>query len=284
MVYGFKESIENKKIDSKKWIPYNKTKPWVPENKQKYECTVVIPSLGCVDLLKVSLDLWKKQDIKCLIQIIDTGSTEEDRKEIEKLREPGVEVHFLSFEYMIHSSEAVSVAMDFAFQSCRTEYLINTHNDCFIKKQSTAKDLISLCSPHEPVVGFQISSRIYPGWDKLLGHTLCIYHMPTMLRIGALWNMRLYAQKIGIGENYKPNEYRSSLPDTENGISLFFRENGITPLFIGTEENRCINSNEWFDHIRSASSKEMLKIDFNEDQVIIIKNLIKEAEERSESW
>ncbi len=218
-------------------------KPW------EYDVTVVIPVLDTPDQLKICLQILNNQSLKPYILIIDTGSLPENFDKIEALRAENVEIHYVRSHGWRHPSEPVAVACQLGQELCRTEYIFQTHCDCFLMSRTLLEDWRDLAKLHK-VVGYQISPREYEGWETELGHTALMMHVPTLRALGISWNMTRFYERnhppvsdsIYIGLNN---------PDTESEMNFGLKTKGLYPLILGTEENRQRNKNEHFDHPRS---------------------------------
>ena len=103
-------------------------RPW------SYQITAVVPVIDTVEELKVCVELLQLQTIQPFIIIIDTGSTEANYKEIEKLRSEDIEVHSIRLNGVLHPSDLPAMAMDLGFSLCRSDYLFATHSDCFLSR------------------------------------------------------------------------------------------------------------------------------------------------------
>lgn len=234
-------------------------KPW------DHQATVVIPHLGPTEALAAVVDLWRLQTVAPYIIIVDTGSEREDRENVENLRREGVEIHYLRSHGFLNPFEAVAAACDLGQAIARTEYVIYTHADCFPMRYNLADDLLHACSAAKPVLGYQMTNRSqqemekYIGddarlrpetttdeWEWQVGHTLLITHGPTINRHRIRW-----AWGPGEDTGVKPGRFL----DTEVYFNYELKRVGITPEFLGTEENFARNIDHNIDHVRSGASR-----------------------------
>lgn len=230
------------------WQGRAKIKPW------QYPLTVVIPHLNTPDILAACLRLHQLQTLKPYVVIIDTGSGEAVRLQLEALRSESVEVHYIRAHGYIHSSAPVTTAMDLAFALCRTQLLVSTHTDVFLRRRNALAWLTAQCNAETPVVGWEMSPRNLNGWhgkdtwQGTVSHAFTAYHMPTMRRIGATWSFERYYEAVGMP--YKPTH---GFPDTEQTLALCLSRAGIKPKLHGTEPNFERHITDWFDHPKSIT-------------------------------
>lgn len=232
------------------WQGWCDRKPW------DYEVTAVIPCINTPETLPVCIELLRLQTTRPFIMIIDTGSIEENLKEIESIRADDVELHILRLNGVRHPSDYPAMAMDMAFSLCRTEYLFATHADCFLRKKTLLREFIDLCKEKSPAVGYELSPRAHEDWKGMLSHTASMYHVPTMDKIGFGWSLRRLCNRYGIVD-YKPDPNKPNWPDTEILGNYIMRENNITPFLVGPEGNQCRTLDENIDHFRSYGAAKM---------------------------
>lgn len=229
------------------WEGNCEIKPW------SYQVSAVIPVIDTVDQIKTCVELLQLQTIQPYIVIVDTGSTDENYKQIESLRSKDIEVHSIKMNGTLHPSDFPAVAMDLGFSLCRSNFLFATHSDCFVRRINLIEDMLDLCINKSPVVGYEITKRMHKDWKGMVSHTCSMYHMPTMDRIGFGWSLRRLANHFNI-KDHKPDPTRPNWPDTELLGNYILRQNNIKPELIGTEENfmRTLDNN--IDHFRSYTS------------------------------
>lgn len=239
--------IKNKLTIASPWEGSSSRKPW------QYLVTAVIPVLDTPDELELVIRLLELQTEKPFIQIIDTGSTPENWHKIELFRKEGVEVHQLRFDGVMHPSDFPAIAMDFAFSSARTKFLMATHADCFLMRRDVIEELLVECIPEVPIVGYEITPRLHDDWHGMISHTCSMYYMPVMDEIGVGWSLRRLCRLFGI-ENLKPDPLSPNWPDTELLINYIARDAGIKSKIIGTEENFARTLDDRIDHCRTLTA------------------------------
>lgn len=230
-------------------------KPWA------FPVTVSIPVIGGVDAITAIVDLYRLQTVRPFIQLIDTGSRPEHLEKIQLLTAEDVEVHSLRFAGVKHPSDFPAVAMDLAFSSCRTDFLLATHADCFPMSRTIVEELLEHCK-EEKVVGYQISPRPHSDWQKMVGHTLTMFCMKTMDGIGGGWSLRrlvnTFQHPDGIQATHEISPATSpNWPDTELLINYQLLQAGIQPKIIGTELNAMRTVDNRIDHCRSWASSNL---------------------------
>jgi hypothetical protein len=202
--------------------------------------------------LPVLLELLRLQTVRPYILLVDTGSSWKTIRELERLRAPDCEVHYLRARAYRHTSASVATAMDTAFALCRSEYLFCTHTDVFPRRRDLLEWLLSLCRPDQSVVGYEMSPR-HPTqrWRNVVSHTCTLLHMPTMRAHGISWSFERYWEA---GEAF---QVCNGFPDTEQPFDRCLRKAGLYPYLIGHEDNfrRMIDGN--IDHARSATGLRM---------------------------
>lgn len=259
------------------WEGNCKVKPW------QYKVTAAIPVLDTFEQLDICIKILQSQTIKPYIVVVDTGSCKDQYEQIESLRSENIEVHALRLNGVLHPSDFPAIAMDLAFSLCRTEYLFATHADCFLRRKDFIYDLLNLCTAQSPVVGYEISPRLHKDWKGMVSHTASMYHMPTMDKIGFGWSMRRLCNCYGISD-YRPHQNRPQWPDTEILGNYILRQNKITPILIGTEENWERKIDENIDHFRSFTSGKLYAPEYYEKAQKWYEDAKKEALNRLQSW
>lgn len=233
-------------------------KPWEGVHGQKpwdFACEVVIPCLDCNDMIKEVVRLWRLQTVRPYIVLTDTGSTEANLAKLRAMAADDLEVHSLRFNGVKHPSDFPAIAMDLAFSMCRTSRLVATHSDVFLRSRHVLTDLLDQCDERTPAVGYQMTEREHPGWEKVVSHTLSAFWMPTMWRIGGGWSLARLCSNMGVG--HYPNSVFRNFPDTECLLSKILEANYITPKFIGTEVNYEQTVDERIRHVRSRTGAQL---------------------------
>lgn len=225
--------------------PWEGNKPW-----SRHKITTIIPVLEHTPLLDLVIESIRLQTVSSLIILVDTGSIE-TTSHLDSLRAFDLEVLSIRSQGWQHPSWPVAAAIDTAWSLVNTEYVFLTHNDCILKRQSALADLKTLCQTFK-AVGHQISPRRYVGWEKELGHTFTMLHVPTCDDIGMSWNMRAYCRVTG--RPLDPMVCGPNDPDTERFMNWHLQRANIVPHFTGTEQNHSRTNDDWIDHCRSLTS------------------------------
>lgn len=241
------------------WVPDRSIDPGRHEDRYKgprkkpweYQCEAVIPCLDSVDALPLIVSLLRLQTVRPYIVIIDTGSTPENFAKVEELRNDDVEVHSLRFGAVRHPSDFPAIAMDLAFAMCRTEFMFTTHADVFPRSRTLIERFMAKCNQHHPAVGYRMTERKHPDWERVVSHTASVFHMPTMDEIGAGWNLRRLCRLKGI--EHAPNSMFENYPDTELLLSEILWKNGYEGVFMGDEVNKVPTIDENIYHCRSLT-------------------------------
>lgn len=280
------------------WQGAAEVKPW------NHPVTAVIPCLDTPDELALVVRLLLCQTVPVFVQIIDTGSTDENLTKVLGLRSDRVEVHSLRFVGVKHPSDFPAIAMDLAFSACQTEWMFATHADCFLKRQDVIEEFIKeatqtpyqvvfgghdcsvcrglgwnreaiglrgslakgyghtyVCYEHRddplPAVGYRISPRSHDNWDTMVSHTATLFHMPSMLAIGAGWCQRRVCLWRGI-KDHRPDPDRANWPDTEILVNEVMWRHGMAARLIDqeapVEENFHRNEDHRIDHCRTLTA------------------------------
>lgn len=269
--------IRNENTLEAPWEGLCEIKPW------SYQVTAVVPVIDTVDQLKICIELLQLQTIQPYIVIVDTGSTDDNYKEIENLRSDDIEVHSIRMNGTLHPSDFPAIAMDLGFSLCRSPFLFATHSDCFVRRIDLIEYMLGLCIQKSPVVGYEITKRMHKDWKGMVSHTCSIYHMATMDKIGFGWSLRRLANFFNI-KDHKPDPTRPNWPDTELLGNYILRQNNIKPELIGTEENfmRTLDNN--IDHFRSFTSGRLYSREYYNISHEWYTHAKKQALERIENW
>lgn len=258
-----------------KWEGRCEIKPW------EYDVTVGMAHLNTPEELEVVVKVLRKQSIKPYIIVVDTGSSDENRIALERMRAPDLEIHYIAGHGYRHSSEPVAVALDLIQALCRTEHLFQTHTDVFLMQKDFLEMMKSLVNEKVPAVGYRMSPRDWAttDWEWMIGHTASMFHMPTLAAKGVTWSMQRMNSQFGISfENV------GGWPDTETGFNHALRAGGIKPVFIGHDENYKRYTDNYIDHARSHAGTKEYAPDLYEKCVGWIEAAKKEALERIAKW
>jgi hypothetical protein len=252
----------------------NAANPW------SYRVSVAIPYLSSpkypmLESTEIVCELLRAQTVKPFVMIVDTGSSWEEIKALEKLRREDVEIHYIRGNKWQHYSEVIAVALDLMWSACRTPYFFTTHNDCFPRRRDLLESLILQCKPERPVVGYSMDQRPGDEWQRCVSHTCTMFHVEALRNIGMAWSMRV-ADHVGMGPRIDMASV-NGWPDTEITFNRCLRRAGITPTIIGQEQNlrRTVDAN--IDHSKSQTI-------FAEDRYSIGQQSMTEARRRVEEW
>ncbi len=260
------------------------TKPWEGDCLKKpweYTVTAVIPVMDTAEMLGLVIGLLRLQTERPYICVIDTGSTPEELQKILAYRAEDVEVHSLLLNGVSHPSDFPAMACDLAHTLCRTEYLLHTHADCFLRTRTAVAEILEVCKLN-PVCGYQITERPHKDWVGMIGHSFSMYHVPTIDSYGITWSQRRLCGYYGV--EWCPDDSRPNWPDTEVGFNVLCREAGITPKIIGTEENFKRNMTAHFDHCRTATSSKLYCPDYWQKCKGWLAGAQQDARDRIQQW
>lgn len=197
-----------------------------------YRMTAAISHNDAAEGLFGVLELLRGQTIRPYLMVIDTGSPGPvvERLLAYEAEHDDFELHLVRGRGWLSPVQPVTVAMDLAFSACQTEFLYSTHADVFLRRPDALEFLMSLCSADHPAVGYQMSPRAAMGSrnDLCLGHSATVYHMPTMRRIGARWDVLASCERLG-----RDPKLKASWPDTEVNVSLDLLRAGYLPAWAG---------------------------------------------------
>lgn len=224
-------------IDQSRLAPHGSLsrEPWrgvLDRPPSSYKVTAAISHNNAAEGLFGVLDLLRGQTVRPYLVVVDTGSP---APVVERLLEheaehDDFEVHLIRGRGWSSPVQPVTAAMDLAFSACQTEYLYSTHADVFLRRPDALEFLLSLCSADHPAVGYQMSPRAAMGshHELCLGHSATVYHMPTMRRIGARWDVLASCERLG-----RDPSLIASWPDTEVNVSLDLLRAGYLPAWAG---------------------------------------------------
>lgn len=226
------------------WEGRMSRKPW------HYEVSVVLPSLGAIDLLHTALTCWRRQTVSPYVIVVDSGSCLQDRLQAEALRSLDCEVHSVAAHGWRHSSAPVSAALDLAFAVCQTDYALLTHTDVFPRSHHLLAELLQQLGPSCPVVAYAMSRRHGSAeWAQCPAHTLTLVDMRVMRSIRASWNLLAVLE----ADNELEERYLG-WPDTETQFGRSLRAAGIVPHWLGRDLNAAVYVTPHYVHWRSATT------------------------------
>lgn len=251
-------------------------KPW------NYRVTVAIPHLDTIEPLKLCIELLRRQSVTPYIMVIDTGSPPAVQRELEQMRDSDLEVHYVNAHAYVHTSEPVTVALDLAHTLCRTQHLFHTHADCFLRRKDFVEFMLRITNANTPVAGYRMSPRdwVTKEWEWMVGHSALMLYMPSILRSGATWSF----QRIFHAYGYT-FENQGGWPDTEVGFNHGLRDAGITPLFIGHEQNYIRELDENRDHVRSFCGGKIYSVEDRKKPLAEwMASALEEGRQRISAW
>jgi hypothetical protein len=216
--------------DSRPWEGNLNRKPW------DYRVTATLAVLDPGDSLEVVIDLLRAQTQRPYVIIVDTGS---EWGNLMRLHErfadsDDVEIHSIRSRAWRHSSAPVGASLDFALATCHSEFLYATHDDVFLKRRDYIADLIEIQKQKQAIaVGYEMSSRewLTDQWHGMVSHTATLFHVPSLLRIGASWSFERAHHQFGSTRSTQ------GWPDTETAFGLLLKSLGLWPVLIGQETN-----------------------------------------------
>jgi hypothetical protein len=229
------------------WEGAREVKPW------DFACEVTIPVLDASDTLPMVIELLRAQSIKPFISLIDCGSTPKEHDWLESLRADDLEIHTLRFNGVKHISDFPAASLDLAFSICRSPVLVAMHSDVFLRQRTSLEQLVEMCDYDHPAVGFQMTKRDFPGWDKAITHTFAAFLMGRMDEIGGSWSLRRAARLAGFWDGHQQRGPMGSFMDTEACLALVLKQAGIEPTLIGPEENFEMTVHPLVRHVRTLT-------------------------------
>ena len=255
-------------------------KPW------DYVCEAWIPILDTPDTLEYVIELLRLQTARPFIVLVDTGSTKENFEKVEEKFADceDIEIHRLRFKSVVHTSDYPAFAMDLAMSVCRTEHLFCTHSDVFLKSRNVLEELILLTDEYRPAVGYRMTPRDHPDWERMVSHTCTMLHIPTMDHINAAWSLRKLCNKEGLEFVANHPKMGNNWPDTEILINYYLWENGYEAKLIGEEKNHERTDDHRIDHCRTLTAARLYSPQEAAKRQEWIDDAISKAKERIELW
>lgn len=273
--------LRNVDVSLAPWRGSCSKKPW------EYRVTAVVPVIETVEMLRLCVDTLRLQTERPYIIVVDTGSLDDNMKEILSMHEEDLEVHSIRLNGVVHPSDPVCMAMDLAQSLCRTEYMFATHSDCFLVRRDFIEHMVGICGSEDegkfPVVGYEMSPRHHDDWKGMVSHTATMYHVRTLDQIGFGWSMRRLASMYGL-ESHEPHPERPNWPDTEILGNLILRQNDVPIKLIGSEDNFQRNKDENIDHCRSATLGILYSPSYEKASSEWVRIAMEEARQRINNW
>lgn len=265
------------RMTERRWEGVVEPKPW------QRRVTATLAHLETPELVPVVVDLLRLQTEDPHVIVIDTGSSEATCRELEAMRTPEVEIHYIRSHAYRHPSGPVSAACDLAMSLTTSPYLFMTHVDCFLRRRDFLERLADDCSPTNPVIGYRMSDRSFLGtrdWKWMVSHTATMLHMPTIRSAGAVWAIEAAHDAYGQPRSPKPGGW----PDTETAFNLALRRAEITPSFIGDETNYERHLDAEVDHCRSYPGSKLYSDPYHRKAAAWIEVALGEARARADAW
>lgn len=228
-------------------------KPW------HYAITAVIPCIDHPRETAIAIELLRLQTCRPYVILVDTGSRDADLRRLEALRAEDCELHVIRRHAMMHPCDAIASAMDLAFSLADTPYVYCTHQDCFLRSRHFLQHLLD--NIHGlAAIGYRLSPRNFPGWEKMFGHTATMFSTAEYDRLGLTWSLRRAAYILA---RARPENYREQIPlvDTEACINELLIRSGVRTAFVGQEENFIRTRDDWIDHPRSVACTKLYHAD-----------------------
>ncbi len=216
--------------------------------------TINLPHLCTPDLVAAVLPLWLNQSVPTVIDVVDTGSNPNDFDELKRIclaHSPRVRLHVINPRRKNHPSEIIAIACELSQLYADTEKVLWSHVDVFPRRRDLVETWSQLCGRHQPVVGYEMSSRSHVGgwigrnWKGIVGHSLTIGHLPTLRANRIRWGF------AGTAEEFALSAEDLRFWDTEVTFGLCLQRAGIKPLFVGRDVNYEHLIDEWHGHARS---------------------------------
>lgn len=145
----------------------------------------------------------------------------------------------------------ITEAIDAAIAIATTEWIFLTHDDVWLKRCTFLAELVTQgMFLSKSVIGYEMSPRdhVTTEWRGMVSHTATLLHRPTMVSIGARWNLTDATDKTA------PAERRPGWPDTETNFGRILKQREIAPHWIGHETNEPHFEDDNLVHRRSLTS------------------------------
>lgn len=264
------------------WMGRLPRRPW------EYRVSACIPHCETVEPLEAAIETLRWQTVSPYVIVVDTGSSPEVCRRLERLRREDVEIHYIRSNGYRHPSEPVAVALELAHSVCHTEYLYHTHSDCFVRRRDWLEWLLARCGEDYPVVGYEMSERTgHDEWRGTVSHTATMIHCPSYRRYKLGWNMQAWYEARGV-----PTGALGTWPDTESMLRLSMDEAGIEPLLVHEltcpgarhERNYTRDTDANVDHVRSYGSQRIYRGPVGQTAAAEMPLAIAEAWERVTAW
>jgi len=251
-------------------------KPW------EYLITAAIPTLDHPQETQCCVEVLRAQTCRPYIILVDTGSTEDNFRQLSNLRGNDLEIHTIRRQASIGPSDIIAAALDLTFALAETPYVFTTHQDCFLKSR-TLLEFLANQIPGKAAIGYQLTERPHRNWRNHLGHTCTLFDLPTWDRIGATWTLRRATAMQGVGRHHPGNDEETFI-DTEATMNHCFEKAHVKTAIIGTETNYVRNTDDYIDHCRSLTCSSIYSHPHHEKALTWSRQAMLEAWSRIEQW
>jgi hypothetical protein len=254
-----------------------------PRRPADFPVTVMLPVWRPGAALSLVVELWRRQTVRPLLCVVDTGSPRADLLGLWDRFDghPDVEIHAVRSHGYQASSEPVTMAIDVALAVCQTEWLLLSHDDVFPRRRDLV-EFLQWCSRRQaaPVVGWEMSDRswITDEWRGMVSHTCTLLHVPSLH--GCTWSMRRSQEEFRIAAPPAVGQW----PDTETGFNYLLRARGITPLLLGPEVNFVRQVTRWWDHCRSFTGSRLYNSEYHAQAQGWLAEAVQAGRERLSAW
>ena len=252
-------------------------KPW------EYRITATLAVIDPGDSLDIVIELLRAQTERPYIIIVDTGSKFENLLHLYHrfYADEDVEIHALRSRAWRHSSAPVGAALDLALAACHSAFLYATHDDVFLKRRDYLANLLAIQQQEQSIaVGYEMSSRewLTDQWSGMVSHTATLFHVPTLLRIGASWSFERAHFQFDVSRSTQ------GWPDTETAFGLLLKSLGIKPVLIGHETNFERFEDENLIHCRSHTGSKLYSPEHHRRSSEWILGAIADSQKRLSDW
>lgn len=259
------------------WEGATPIKPW------NHRVTACIPVMDFHEDVRLIIELLRLQTIRPYIVLVDTGSLPEHFLKMEELRADDVEVHRLALNGVLHPCDFPAMAMDVCFTTCRTPFLLTTHQDLFFRKRTVIEEMLPLAEKHH-AVGYHISKeRSHKDVSGMIGHQCSMFDIHAMDKLFASWSQRRLCNLFGF-EDHRPGTCGQWFPDTELGINYHMRNAGLSPHIIGQEEIGQRFVDDRIDHCRAINTYSLYHPQYVDMAARWISAARHEAAQRISTW
>jgi glycosyltransferase involved in cell wall biosynthesis len=233
-----------------------KANPWTPKNRNQQTpptTTIIVPTASRSPTLRSVLATHQHQTEPHETIIIDTSTDHQTYPDFiaDFKHNKSPRYCYLPPKPNAAICSVITEAIDMAIAIATTEWVLLTHDDVWLKRNDFITQLIKTALFHsKSVVGYEMSPRdhVTQEWRGMVSHTATLLHRPTMVSIGARWNLTEATDRTD------PAERRPGWPDTETNFGRLLKDRSILPLFIASETNEPHYEDDNIVHRRSLTS------------------------------